>query len=182
MGAARSSAAGLLGFLGNVRAEGVVRALAQLRLETLSGRPLDEVFLGIADVLCPEGGAIDEGIARDAFIETIADLTALGIESLDALSQQQVETVFEAFVARTIETRLFNDIGIRGVALPSDIQAVESIQTQVRDFIRGAVHDAIAAERERGNALTGPSVSATVDRIYEVAFELIRTMGEDLAQ
>ena len=54
------------------------------------GVPIEEVFAGLADYICPEGGSIDEGIARDAFVETIADLAGAGITDIDALTSGQI--------------------------------------------------------------------------------------------
>jgi hypothetical protein len=74
MGSSRGASAGLVRFLNDASANGVREALRTLNLESLPGRPIEEVFAGLADYICPEGGSIDEGIARDAFVETIADL------------------------------------------------------------------------------------------------------------
>lgn len=78
MGASRGSGARLLGFLADVQARGATEALRSLDLEGLAGRPIDEVFMGLADYICPNAGTVDEGIAREAFIETIVDLSTLG--------------------------------------------------------------------------------------------------------
>src|SRR5262249_32684301 len=79
MGSSRGVAAGLIRFLNDASVNSVGEALRALNLESLAGRPIEEVFAGLADYICPEGGSIDEGIARDAFIETIADLAGAGI-------------------------------------------------------------------------------------------------------
>ncbi|HVX90767.1 MAG TPA: Qat anti-phage system associated protein QatB [Candidatus Paceibacterota bacterium] len=85
MGASTKTASGLLGFLVDAQERGAREALRALNLERLAGSPIEEIFLGLADYVCPDGGSIDEGIAREAFIETIVDLSELGISNLDAL-------------------------------------------------------------------------------------------------
>ena len=77
MGSSLQTGAGLVRFLNDAAANGVREALRTLNLEGLAGRPIEEIFAGLSDYICPEGGSIDEGIARDAFIETIGDLAAL---------------------------------------------------------------------------------------------------------
>lgn len=79
MGSARGAGSRLLGFLSDAVARGATEALRSLNLDGLAGRPIEEIFLGLADYVCPDGGSIDEGIAREAFIETIADLAGAGI-------------------------------------------------------------------------------------------------------
>ena len=106
MGSSRGAGARLLGFLSDARAQGAREALRALNLGALAGRPIEEVFLGLADYVCPDGGTVDEGIAREAFIETIADLAAIGITDLDALTPDQMQTVFELYATHAIEARL----------------------------------------------------------------------------
>lgn len=115
MGSSRRVGARLLGFLADAQARGAQEALRALKLESLAGRPIEEIFLGLADYICPEGGTVDEGIARDAFIETIADLASLGVTDLDALTADQMQTVFELYATHAIETRICNDIGTKKV-------------------------------------------------------------------
>ena len=82
MGASRGSGARLLGFLADAQARGVREALRSLDLESLAGRPIAEIFVGLADYICPGAGTVDEGIAREAYIETIIELTFVEVESV----------------------------------------------------------------------------------------------------
>lgn len=113
MGASRGAGARLLGFLTDAQTRGGREALRSLNLEELAGRPIAEVFIGLADYICPSAGTVDEGIAREAFIETIIELTTLGVTDLDALTPDQMQTVFELYATHAIEARLCNDIGTK---------------------------------------------------------------------
>jgi len=130
---ARSPASGvpLLSFLSSAVANGPREALRALNLEKLAGRPIEEVFIGLMEYVCPEGGTVDEGIARDAFIETIADLAETGISDFDSLTADQMQTIFELYATHAIETRLCNDIGMKAITLPSDAAQAASIQRQL---------------------------------------------------
>jgi hypothetical protein len=178
MGSSRSAGAGLVRFLNDASANGVREALRTLNLESLAGRPIEEVFAGLADYICPEGGSIDEGIARDAFVETIADLAGAGVTDIDALTPGQIQTVFELYATHAIEARICNDIGTKVVTLPTDARAVERVQAQLRDFIQRCVADAINAAGVSIQSLTPDVVKGFVTNVYQTAFEVLQTMGD----
>jgi hypothetical protein len=181
MGSSRTAGANLLGFLSDVRARGAREALRTLNLEALAGRPIEEVFLGLADYICPDGGTVDEGIAREAFIETIVDLAGNGVTDLDTLTADQMQTVFELYATHAIEARLCNDIGAKTILLPRDVRAAEQVQAQLRDFIQRGVSDALTAVRRTLQTLTQDRVLEFVGQVYEQAFAILRTFGEEEA-
>jgi hypothetical protein len=140
------------------------------------------VFLGLMDYVCPEGGSLDEGIAREAFVETIIDLADSGITNLDDLTADQMQTIFELYSAHAIETRLCNDIGAKAITMPADAARAEVVQRQLLDFVRRSVSDAMTQAREAMQALTPESVAGFVTRIYESAFSILQTLGEAEAE
>jgi hypothetical protein len=178
MGSSRNTAAGLLNFLSSAVSGGAREALRTLRLEGLAGRPIEEIFLGLADYICPDGGTIDEGIAREAFIETIADLAEAGVTDLDSLNADQMQTIFELYATNAIEARIFNDIGANGITLPADAQEALKVQSQLRDFISRGVADALNAARAGMQALTPENVFGFVTQVYERAFDILQSLGE----
>lgn len=181
---ARSPASGvpLLSLLSSAVANGPRETLRALNLEKLAGRPIEEVFLGLMDYVCPEGGTLDEGIARDAFIETIADLAEAGIADFDSLTPDQMQTIFELYATHAIETRLCNDIGMKVITLPPDAAQSESVQRQLFDYVRRSVSDALIQARAALHALTPERVFGFVTRVYEQAYAIMQTMAEEEAE
>jgi hypothetical protein len=182
MGSSRTAGAQLLGFLSSAVANGPREALRALNLQNLVGRPIQEVFLGLMDYVCPEGGSLDEGIAREAFIETIADLAENGVVDLDSLTADQMQTIFELYATHAIETRLCNDIGAKAITLPADAAQAASVQRQLLDFVRRSVADSMTQARAAMLALTPERVSAFVTHVYEQAFSILQTLGEAEAE
>lgn len=181
MGASRAAGSRLLGFLSDTVSRGAGEALRALNLGALAGRPVEDVFLGISDYVCPDGGTIDEGIARDAFIEMIADLADSGINDFNALSPDQMQTVFELYASHAIMARLCNDIGAKAVSVPSNVLDAQRVQTQLLEFIRGGVSDALTRARDALQALTPDRVLGFVENIYEQAFAVLQAMGDAAA-
>lgn len=178
MGSSRGATAGLVNFLSDAANRGVREALRSLNLEALAGRPVEEVFTGLMEHICPQGGSVDEGIARDAFIETIAELAEHGVTDLDNLTADQVQTVFELYATHAIEARLCNDVGTKAITMPADAAEAQSVQDQLHDFIQRGVADALAGADDALRNLTTDRTQALVDTVYHSAFEILQTMGE----
>jgi hypothetical protein len=171
-----------MGFLSGAAATSPREALRALNLESLAGRPIEEVFLGLADYVCPDGGTIDEGIARDAFIETIGELAENGITNIDGLTPDQIQTIFELYAAHAIEAKLCNEIGTKAIVLPANASAAARVQAQLLDFIRRGVADALTSARAAMQALTPNRVFGFVTNIYEQAFFILQTLGDAEAE
>lgn len=178
MGASRGAGARLLGFLADAQARGVREALRSLDLEALAGRPIADIFVGLADYICPGAGTVDEGIAREAYVETIIELTTEGLTDLSTFTPDQMQTVFELYATHAIEARICNDIGTKAVTMPANAQAAHRVEAQLRDFIRGGVSDALSKAREATPNLTPERIQSFVDTVYESAFAILQSLGE----
>lgn len=181
IGASKRVAAGIVTFLNTARTEGLAAALNSHNLSNLVGRPIEEVFVGLLNDICPDGGNIDEGLARNAFVETIAQLVMEGMESIDNLSVEQFQHVIEIFVTNAIEGRLYNDIGTKIVFESANIETAEFIQVQVHDFIQGSVSDAIARNASEFENLSGLDTNTIVNQVYTDAYEILESLSENEA-
>lgn len=178
MGASRGAGARFLGFLADAQTRGVREALRALDLESLAGRPITEIFVGLADYICPGAGTVDEGIAREAYIETIVELVSEGLTDLATFTPDQMQTVFELYATHAIEARICNDIGTKAVTMPANAQAAHRVEQQLRDFIRGGVSDALTRARAETPNLTPERVHDFVDAVYESAFAILQALGD----
>lgn len=178
MGTSRSAGARLLSFLSDAQARGVREALKTLNLEHLAGLSIEQVFVGLAEHICPDVGTVDEGIACHAFVETIIDLATLGITDLDGMTIDQMQTVFELYATHAIEARLCNDIGTRAVTVPADARVALRVQQQLHDFIRRGVSDALTEARATTPNLPQDRIQSFVDDVYERAFAILQVLGE----
>jgi len=177
MAVSRKSTAQLAGVLNSAIGGNASTALRFIGLERLAGRPIEEIFLAIMDVVCPDGGAIDDSIAREAFVETIVDLAENGITDFDTLTAAQVQTILELNVAHAIEARLCNDIGAQSITLPQDANEAADIQAQLFEFVDRSVSDAFAAN-QMGTSMTQEQVTRTIDSVYEQAYLILQSMAE----
>lgn len=177
MAVSRRSTAQLAGVLNSAVGGNAAVALRSIGLERLAGRPIEEIFLGIMEVVCPDGGAIDDSIAREAFVETIVDLAENGITDFDTLTAAQVQTILELNIAHAIEARLCNDIGAQSITLPQDAKEATEIQAQLFEFVERSVSDAFTAN-QMGTTMTQEQVTRTIDSVYEQAYSILESMAE----
>jgi hypothetical protein len=168
----------VLGVFRDFQRYGVPDTLRRLNLADLTGRSLQDVFLGLTDVVCQDGGSIDEGIARDAWLETVADLDALAGVDADTLTADQMRDAFLSFITHTIEGRLFQDIGTKGFKFAVDLAAIESFEHQLRSYIRRSVRDSFSGDLTAPATLSNQEINAIVDRTYDEAWELMVTFGD----
>lgn len=179
MGSSRSSGGRLLGFLSDVRARGLAPALEAINLGSLVGKAIDELFFGLADYVCPTDGSVDAGIPRDAYAEMVVDAVAAGITSLDELTGEQVKVIFERFVAHSIFDRLTNDIANGGILLTKDAKEAAAVQDDIREFIYGAVHDAVDRQDTDFRGLSQADARDLTTTVYEQSFAILEALGRE---
>jgi hypothetical protein len=177
MGSSRATASGALGLFRGFQRDGVADTLLHLNLGNLVGRSTREVFIGLTDVVCRDGGPIDEAIARDAWLETCTELERFGIGNLDALTTDQVREVFLTFVVHAVETKLFQDIGVNGFRV-ADLSAIEAFEAQFRSYVERAVRDSFASDLSQLSSLSDQEIKSIVDQTYRDAWELFETWGD----
>lgn len=180
MGASRAAAAKLLSIFGDVQRNGAAETLRRLQLTVAPGQPASQVLLSLLEFICPPGGAIDEGVARQAALNTIAELDEAGGGSFEDMTQVDRQNFFLDFVANSIESMIMADLGGRGITMPDDVDAVERIQSQLSSFITGCTRGQLANRLEQWPAPTDQEVNQVTSAIYEAAFDLIATAAEGL--
>uniref|UniRef100_UPI001ABC4D1E Qat anti-phage system associated protein QatB n=8 Tax=Pseudomonas aeruginosa TaxID=287 RepID=UPI001ABC4D1E len=179
MGSSQVAARGILGIVRDIQQLGPEQLLRQLNLGNLAGQPAADVFVALMEFICPPGGAVDEGIARQAMVETIADMADAGVGSFDTLTREQLNDVFLDFIVHSIEGRVMADMGGRGITLPNDVAAVEHMQDQLHDFVSGATRGQLAGRLDGVANLSDRDIEVKVNQIYETAFDLIAAAGEE---
>ncbi|MEI6001851.1 hypothetical protein H3V53_33300 [Paraburkholderia bengalensis] len=97
----------------------------------------------------------------------------------DQLSGDQLQEFFLDFVVLSIEGRVIADIGARGISMSPDIEAVESAQVQLHDFIEGCCRVHLAGLLSGLTTLNNSDIDQRIGEIYEVAFSLIAEAAED---
>lgn len=180
MGTSRATAAKLLSIFGDVQRNGAAETLRRLQLTVAPDQPASQVLLTLLEFICPPGGAIDEGVARQAVLKTIAELDEASNGSFEDMTQTDRQNFFLDFVANSIESMIMADLGGRGITMPDDVDAVERIQSQLSSFITGCTRGQLANRLEQWPAPTDQEVNQVTSAIYEAAFDLIATAAEGL--
>jgi hypothetical protein len=175
MKAERTASATLGNILSMASVNGIQAVIKSLNLESLANRPISEIYAALVDVICPTGGDLDDSIARDAYIEAIGEVAEMGLTDLEQPSVDTIATIMECFISNAIKDRIMNAIATKIVALPENVCAVQNIERQLKDFIRGAVSDAIA---QNGKVFPADKMSKTIDSLYEHSYTVLEALAE----
>ena len=154
------------------------KALRRYNLESMVGAPAEEVFDKLTDMLCPAGGMIDEPIARNAMLETIAVL-APGVESFDSLTADNLREFFIGVVSRSIEGKIINEVGTNAIAASPDIDGVERLQNILHNFVERCVRDEFDSLGNDLSAMQGETLDSFVYDLYAASLDLVESLGDD---
>jgi hypothetical protein len=174
MAGPQRTASRILSFAQAVAAVGTPEALKQFGLKDCQGKPVDEILPKLIDALCHDpGGSIDEGIARDALADAIADLSEQGLDLADEFSEEQLRELFIGFVSNSIKDRVINDVGVNSLAVPDDTLAVQGIEATLSAVISGCVRDAVGGPLSDYGSIGSQQLAKVTREIYEAAYNLI---------
>ncbi len=178
LGSARNSTTRLLSVLSSFASRGVANTSRDYKLGDIIGKSASDVLLHIMDFVCPDGGSTDEGIARNSYIEALSTLPDWENKPIESLSPPEFLTFAEIYMANVIEERIVNDIGNKLFALPKDVAEVESLQVQLKEYIKGAVSDAVTQLNIDIRSIDTSQTKAIVDTIYRTAYDILSGLEE----
>ncbi|WP_348541239.1 Qat anti-phage system associated protein QatB [Thalassospira sp. A3_1] len=178
MSTSRRVAAGIVQVAQAFNAGGAANVLQTFNLQGLAGATITEVFVALTDVLCPAGGTIDEAIARDAMLETVVDLLESGVTDFDDLTPEQLQEFFIGVVGRSIEDKIWNELGTNSFGRAEDIETIERAEANLHDFVDGCVRDQFDNGNTSLSDIGADEIDGFVSGLYTAAFEMMRILGE----
>ena len=174
----RRAARQLGGILTQAGQSGIREVLRSLNLEGLADRSIAEIYASLVDVICQPGGDLDEAFPRDAYLEAVGEILEMNLDDLEHPSPETISLIMERFVANTIHNRILNAIGNGLVSLPDSVAAVQAIDKSFRQFVRGAVSDAL---NEIGRVLNTSQMNSVMDGIYERSLAILQVHADAAA-
>ena len=178
LGSARNGTIRLLSIFSSFAKSGVAETSRVYKFEDIIGKSASDVLLRIMDFVCPDGGSTDEGIARNSYIEALSTLPDWDNKPIEALTAPEFLAFAEIYMANVIEARLVNDIGNKLFALPKDVDRVESLQGQLKEYIKGAVSDAVSKLQIDIRSIDASQTKTIVDSIYRTAYDILSELEE----
>ncbi len=156
--------------------DGIRETVRRLNLDSLANRSLAEIYASLVDFVCGDGGDLEDSMNRDAYMHALEEVMAVPGIDLEKPSVDTINLLIERFIAGTIDNRVKNAIASGIVLLPKDIEQVKLAQADVRQFVGGAVKEAIV---RAGKLFARSGIRETIDRVYEWAMEVLGTYGDD---
>ncbi|ADR35244.1 hypothetical protein Sulku_2589 (plasmid) [Sulfuricurvum kujiense DSM 16994] len=180
MGTSRTTAGGLAHFIGALGTGGAQQAIREFNLSNYAGQSASDVLFALSEVICPPGGTIDEGIARDAMHESIGELINSGITDLDSMNEAQRQELLINYFTHSIQGRIVNDIGHGTVKIPSSNEEVERLEKSLAQFTKGLVRVAVERHFKEKSVFNQNEMAHIIDNIYQESFALLTGLAEVL--
>jgi hypothetical protein len=178
LGSARNSTTRLVSVFSSFINHGVEKTSRDYKLGDIIGKSASDVLLHIMNFVCPDGGSTDEGITRNSYIEALSTLPDWENKTIESLSPSEFLAFTEIYMANVIEERLLNDIGNKLFALPNDVAQVDILQWQLKDYIKGAISDAVSELNIDISSIDTSQTQAIVDSIYRTAYDILSELEE----
>lgn len=173
LGSARNTTIQLFSVFNSFVNRGVAETSRYYKLGDIIGKNATDVLLRIIDFVCPDGGNTEEGIARASYIEALSTMPDWGDKNIESLTASEFLAFIEIYMTNVIEERLVNDIGNKLFSLPQNVAQVESIQMQLKDYIRGAVSDSVSMLSIDIRSIEASQTKSIVDSIYRTAYNIL---------
>ncbi len=177
MGTARNSSAKLLEIANRFANNGASGVEKFLSLSDLAKRQARDVFIEIADFICPDGGPLDEGIARDAYITALEQSPDLAEIKFEDMEPEQIMILLKRSMTESVIKRITNDIGNQIISLPENCNMAEALIAQIRDYIRGSIDNAMA-KININDQMGKTDAIEVIDTVYRDAFDIMLKVGD----
>lgn len=179
LGSARNSTARLYNVLNSLSRNGGINEVAhQLSINNLEGLSASSFFTKIASFVCPDGGPNDEGMARSAYFDAIAENQMLYEKKIEELTAQDCMSILQKYMSKVIMEHIKNDIANKIIILPNDINEISRIEGSVEQLIQQSVADACAEVQQNNLQMTNTKAEQITDSIYKKTYEILEGQGE----
>lgn len=132
-------------FFSGVVTKGIESTLESYGLNHIIGDSVENVFMAIAEAISPKGDSIENSIARQATIDTLAyiydkyNFEDNDIEKFDSMKENDIREVLELCIESYIYERWLQELGIRiEENAISERQAIR-LEMEVKDLVKTSV-------------------------------------------
>lgn len=177
LGSAKSSTAKLVGMLGAFSEGGAGAAQDYLKSYNLIGIRADEALRSITDLICDDGGTTNEGIARDAYIDTLADMKELRGINFENMLPEQIMLFLNGCMARIVVGKLLNDIGNKTLSIPDSLQKAGNVKKRMVNLVKGLIGDIVEKMSLKPDKIRKEQAQSVTDQVYEKIYSSFAAMG-----
>ena len=131
----------------------------------------------LVDAFCPDGGPVDDSIARQAFQETVLDWVEKDLPAVDELNAADWKEFLADFISRSIENKIMANIGKNGISVPADARQALAAQRELHSVIRGCVDSGFRERREGFSGMSDSAISDLMGDVYERAWGYVEELG-----
>jgi hypothetical protein len=145
----------------------------------LSVNPQRTLFSALWILYAQTAAGLTRELRESAYIEALSEMPGWESKQIETLTPPEFLAFTEIYMADVIEGRIVNDIGNKLFSLPKDIAIIEDIQEQMKNFIKGAVSDAVSQLKVDIKNIDSSQTQSIVDSVYKTVFDIMSALGEE---
>ena len=177
LGSARNSTARLVGVIGAYSQGGAHAVQDYLKSYNLIGVRADEALRSITDLICDDGGTTNEGIARDAYIDTLGDMKELRGINFEDLQPNQIMIFLEGCMARIVVGKLLNDVGNKTLIIPDSLLKAGNVKKCMIRLVQGLIGDIFDNMNLSPENIQREKAHSISDSVYESVYRSFEASG-----
>ena len=137
----------------------------------LEGKNVRDALIALIDLLCENGGQLDEAEARSAWSEVILKNHSNDERDFKELTPEDQLALARDFLAQIVVEKICMETGYGALHKAPDIQDLQDLKGQLYDFVRDQFRDHLENISQIGD-------QALIDETLERVFSLIQAKGE----
>jgi hypothetical protein len=176
MAGTANTAGGLYGVLNALSSGNPVPPGVALNTASLAGRSQSEIADAITDALRPIDGTQDGEAARDSVARALAELLeAQPNADLTALTQPQIESVVEAYLANDLSHRIELDVGKAVLDKAPNYATGAQRLEEMRAYIRQEIARAFRARADLGQTMDRQNAASLSSEVLRDTFDVFES-------
>lgn len=166
----------LIGFLFNIKENGLEDTLHKEGLENLIGKSNEEIYLGLIDYFCEDNSTIEDSVIRECIVEIFNDNDIVDFEDMDKLDGNNF---IKDFIIKYIQVNFEVAFSEKIQGLSESIEESKLRIKEVNQYIDDTIRNLYDVDKLLGINWRGQDGANFINKKCKECYELIMIFEEE---